>query len=481
MVIATTLCALALSLSLGEEEYYEISTIPIPEEIILEVSGIEILKDGTALIATRRGNVYSVTGAWEDDASNAQFSLFAQGLQEPLGLLDHEGWVYVMQRGELSRMRDTRGDGRVDELETICDLIPISGNYHEYNFGPVIGPDGNFWVTTNKPFGGEPFGRAEWRGFTMSITADGQMLPTCSGLRSPAGVEASPWGDVFYTDNQGEWCGASKLSIMRPGDFHGHPHGIGSCKSEEWPFSIVDNVPNGKLFPEVKEEIPELRMPAVWFPYDKMGRSPAGMAWDTTEGQFGPFAGQLFVTDQYDASVLRVALEEVNGNWQGACFPFRMGLQCGAIRCEFGPDDSLLVGMTNRGWGGRGNSPFGLQRLRWTGETPFEIHTMSAIPGGFRLRFTSKINIDVSAQKTSFKMKSYTYKLHSGYGSPEVDTKDLNITAVIANEDALGLDIMVDGLRSGYVHELSADGVSSASGSSLLHKQAYYTLIEFAD
>jgi len=52
---------------------------------------------------------------------------------------------------------------------------------------------------------------------------------------------------------------------------------------------------------------------------------------------------------------------------------------------------------------------------------------------------------------------------------------------VIANEDALGLDIMVDGLRSGYVHELSADGVSSASGSSLLHKQAYYTLIEFAD
>ena len=93
MVIATTLCALALSLSPGEEEYYEISTIPIPEGLVLEVSGIEILKDGTALIATRRGNVYSVTGAWEDDVSNAQFNLYAQGLQEPLGLLDHEGWV----------------------------------------------------------------------------------------------------------------------------------------------------------------------------------------------------------------------------------------------------------------------------------------------------------------------------------------------------------------------------------------------------
>ena len=74
MVIATTLCALALSLSPGEEEYYEISTIPIPEGSVLEVSGIEILKDGTALIATRRGNVYSVTGAWEDHVRHAQIN-----------------------------------------------------------------------------------------------------------------------------------------------------------------------------------------------------------------------------------------------------------------------------------------------------------------------------------------------------------------------------------------------------------------------
>ena len=56
MVITTTLCALALTLPLGEEEYYEIATIPIPDEIVLEVSAIEILKDGTALVATRRGD-----------------------------------------------------------------------------------------------------------------------------------------------------------------------------------------------------------------------------------------------------------------------------------------------------------------------------------------------------------------------------------------------------------------------------------------
>lgn len=482
MVICATLLTLSLfGLSEGEEEFYEIATIPIPEHIILEVTGIEVLDSERTLIATRRGDVFTLRGAWDDDVSEATFQLFAQGLHEPLGLLEHDGWIYVMQRGELSRMRDTRGDGRMDELETVCDLIPISGDYHEYNFGPALDPDGNFWVTTNKPFGGEPFGRVDWRGFGMRITPSGELLPSCSGLRSPAGVETSPWGDVFYTDNQGEWCGAGKLSILKPGEFHGHPHGLPSCKKSEWIYATVEDVPNGKLFPEVAEEIPELRLPAVWFPYNKTGRSPAGMAWDTTEGAFGPFAGQLFVTDQYDASIVRVCLEEVNGNWQGACIPFRMGFQCGAVRCDFGPDGSLLVGMTNRGWGGRGNSPYGLQRLRWTGETPFELLTMGAIPGGFRLRFTTELNCDISAHASCFTMKSYTYKLHSEYGSPEVDKRDLAITAVTAHEDKRGLDLEIEGLRSGYVHELNAVGVTSGEGGSLLHKQAYYTLISLAD
>ena len=478
MVITTTLCALALTIAFGEEEYYELATIPTPDGLVLEVSGIEVLEDGTALVATRRGNVYRVTGAWDDDVSDAQFHLYAQGLQEPLGLLSHEGWVYVMQRGELSRMRDTRGDGRIDELETICDLIPISGNYHEYSFGPAIGPDGNFWVTTNKPFGGEPFGRAEWRGFTMSINDAGEMHPTCSGLRSPAGVETSPWGDVFYTDNQGEWCGASKLSIMKPGDFHGHPHGIASCKKEEWTYSVVENVPDGKLFPEVKEEISELRLPAVWFPYDKMGRSPAGMAWDMSEGKFGPFAGQLFVTDQYDASVMRVSLEEVNGNWQGACYPFRMGLQCGAIRCEFGPDNSLLVGQTNRGWGGRGNKPYGFQRLRWTGAVPFEVHSMKARPDGFLLTFTNVVDPVAAAEVANYQLESYTYKLESRYGGPEVDKKQVVVKSAQVVDDGKAVRLVLGEMRAGYVHELRMQNLASKDGAKLLHPEAYYTLVK---
>jgi len=459
-----------------EEDYYRIHTVPLPPGLALEVGGIAMLPDGRPLICTRRGEVWIVEGALDGSGEGASFKLFMEGLQEPLGLLVHEGWVYVTQRGELSRMRDADGDDRAEELETVCDTWRVSGNYHEYNFGPRLGPDGNFWITTNKPFGGEPFGRVPWRGFALRITPEGEMIPTCSGLRSPAGIEASPWGTVFYTDNQGEWCGASKLSALEPGSFHGHPWGVFSCELPEWPYEHPGPSPEGVLMPEVAEENPNFRLPAVWFPYDKMGKSPSGMAWDEGAGEFGPFAGQLFVGDQHHASVMRVYLEEVEGHWQGACLPFRNGFQCGVIRVRFAPDGGLLVGMSNRGWGGRGNSPYGLQLLEWTGELPFEIHSMSARPDGFELSFTKAVDPESAANPESYRMQSYTYELHAAYGSNEMDTAQPSIERVEVSEDGMRARLFVGGMRAGYVHELHSEGVRSAEALPLLHTEAYYTL-----
>jgi hypothetical protein len=104
---------------------------------------------------------------------------------------------------------------------------------------------------------------------------------------------------------------------------------------------------------------------------------------------------------------------------------------------------------------------------------------MSAIPGGFSLRYTERIKTE-ELDLSSFKMKSYTYKLHSPYGSPEVDTKELTISSLKAHEDGLGIELIVEGLRSGYVHELDAGGVRSNDGEKPVHKKAYYTLIELA-
>ena len=461
-----------------EDDYYRIVPLPIPEALVLEVSGITLLADGRPLVCNRRGEVFVVENAYDDPAENVLFHKFAEGLQEPLGLLRQGDWIYLAQRGELTRMRDVDGDDRADEFETICDTWRVSGNYHEYNFGPTLGPEGNFWITTNKPFGGQPFGAVPWRGFAMRITPEGEMIPTVCGLRSPSGVQASPWGDVFYTDNQGEWCGASKLSWLKPGSFQGHPHGLASCEQDLWPYEHPGEIPNRVLMPEVSKQVESFQMPSVWFPRDKMGRAPAGFVWDTTEGAFGPFAGQVFVTDQYEASVMRVSLEMVQGHWQGACYPFRRRLGTGALRLQWAPDGSLIMGGTDRGWPSLGTNGrgFGLERLVWTGEMPFELLEMSARPQSFHLTFTETVDPESALDPESYDLSSFTYILHSTYGSPEVENETLSITSCTLGDDGRSVELMVEGLRAGWLHELHLDGVRSAGGAPVLHPRAYYTL-----
>ena len=71
--------------------------------------------------------------------------------------------------------------------------------------------------------------------------------------------------------------------------------------------------------------------------------------------------------------VLRVYLEKVEGQYQGACFRFAEELQCGVLRLAWDAAGDLLVGQSNRGWNSLGNRSFGLQKIHWTSEVPFEI------------------------------------------------------------------------------------------------------------
>jgi hypothetical protein len=477
-----------------EKDFWTIHDVPEPEGIALEVGGILALGNGKVMVCTRRGQVWVIDHAY-DDTRDPVFTLWADGLQEPLGLNIHPddraawehsiatgkpytGSIWTVQRGELTRMRDTDGDFQGDVFETICDDWAISGNYHEYSFGPTFTENGDAWVTLNKPFGGQPFGVKDWRGWAMRIDGDGKMHPEAGGLRSPAGVETSPWNDVFYTDNQGEWCGASKLSHIERGDFHGHPHGIESAKHPESLVKYPGKVPDGMPMPEVKDVIPHFKMPVVWFPYDKAGKSPAGFVWDT-DGNLGPFfKNQVFVGDQHHAAIFRVFMEEINGHWQGAVFPFRYGFESGIIRLAWGEDGELLVGMTNRGWSSRGTKPWGLQRLDWTGETPFEVEKMEATPDGFKITFTRPFTPATAVEPSNYRMSSYTYKLHSPYGSPEIDTKTVPIELAQISPDNRTVTLRCSGLRKGYVHELHLSGVRDESGEPLLHDVAFYTLVE---
>ena len=224
------------------------------------------------------------------------------------------------------------------------------------------------------------------------------------------------------------------------------------------------------------KKIPEYMPPPILFPYGKMGNSASGVACDTTGGKFGPFEKQLFVGDQTASTVMRCYLEKVNGRYQGACFPWRSGISSGTLAIEITPDGSMFVGSTNRGWGSRGTKPHGLDRIVWTGKVPFEIHEMKARPDGFELTFTQEVDPATAADPKSYTMSSYCYIFQSAYGSPVVDEAKPQITKVTVGADKKSVRLVLDKVTEGHIHELHGDGLRSAAGQPLLHKQAYYTL-----
>jgi glucose/arabinose dehydrogenase len=458
----------------AESDYYRIIPLPIPEGLVIEPGALEMLPDGRLAVGTRRGEIYLVSGAWADPPKDLKFSRFAFGLHEILGLAYRDGWLYATQRPELSRLKDTDGDGRADVFETVNDDWDISGNYHEYAFGSKFDPHGDLWVALCLT--GSSSSQAKFRGWCVRITPAGKLVPTASGLRSPGGIGLNAAGDMFYTDNQGPWNGVCTLRHLAPGSFQGNPEG------NRW----YDQAPSmGRRPPDPESEsrimieaakIPELMPPAIMFPYPKMGQSASGIACDTSGGKFGPFKRQMFVADQSHSTLMRVDLEQVNGRYQGACFPFREGFASGNLAMLQAPDGSLVVGGTNRGWGSRGVQPYSLERLVWTGRRPMEVLSMRARHDGFELEFTEPIDPATGGNVASYSMSTYTYIYHKTYGSPEVDATRPKIKAATVSEDARRVRLVIDKLQAGHVHELHLDGVRSQAGEPLLHREAYYTL-----
>ncbi len=457
-----------------EDDYYKILRYDIPKGEVMEVGALEFMPDGRLAAGTRRGEIWMIQNALDPDPKKAKFSRYARGLHEVLGLAAKGDWLYVTQRCDLSRIQDSNGDGKADVFEVVNDGWGISGDYHEYAFGSRFDKNGDLWVVLCLT--GSFTSNSKFRGWAVRIAPDGKLIPTCSGIRSPGGIAANADGEMFYTDNQGPWNGTCALKHLVPGGFMGHPD------SFKW-YHLAKNLgsapekphTNSRFMTEAKR-IPQYVPPAILFPYGKMGQSASGIECDLSGGKFGPFAKQMFVADQTHSTVMRVALEKVNGHYQGACFPFRQGFGSGNVPIRFAPDGSLIVGGTNRGWGSRGPRPFALERLTWTGKAPFEIHEMHAKPDGFELTFTHPVDAKSAGDPKSYALKTYTYIYRAEYGSPEVDPTTPTIDRVEVASDHKSVRLVVSKLHEGNIHELSAGGVRSNDGLPLLHKEAYYTL-----
>jgi len=311
----------------------------------------------------------------------------------------------------------------------------------------------------------------------MKITPEGKSIPIASGLRSPGGIGPNEHGALFYIESQGPWNSSCSLKFLKPGGFMGHPVSFNWYKYAPHLKEPVKPESGTRIVTE-KEKVKELVPYAVIFPYIRMGRSITGYVVDRTAGKFGPFENQIFLGDFTQSIIMRATTEQVNGVWQGACYPFREGLSTGILNVQFTPKGRLLCGGTNRGWPVRGIKPFALERLDWTGRMPFEIKRINITPDGFKVSFTKPVEAKAGNDPKNYKLSTFTHIYHGGYGGPEVDQTTPEVKSAKLAADGLSVQIVLSELKRGHVHEFDLGLLRNRDQEKLLHRHAYYTVNE---
>lgn len=454
-------------------------------EQLFEALGLALTQDNTTVIATRTAGIWRmVKGQWH---------LFAEGTFDSLGVLveDKKGLTVIAgQKAELTRISDTNGDGIADSYETLFDAHSYHGNYHSYVHGPVRGGDGAYYISINLADGGDGStykaggkymgAQGGLSGWNIRVESNGKFAPWANGLRSPAGLGTGPDNRLWYSDNQGEYMGTSKIFVIEKDKFYGHPSGL-----VDLPGMTPDS-------PEITwEKVQNKRTNAIiLLPHNRVANSPGNPAWDTTKGKFGAFAGQMLMGDQTQSNLLRIAFQTVDGVEQGSVMPFIDGLESGVMRPLFLKDGSLLLGQTGRGWQAKGGHVASLQRIVWDGKTIAPAITrMLATPSGFAIELTQAVaaNIDAEQLKSLLAIESWVYRDAPDYGSDELGLQQDAIKSVALSEDRKTIRIDLASLAQAKIHPQQTARVYHAqlktktlfTGNAPEKMDAYYTLYQF--
>ena len=397
---------------------YSAQKVPAPTDPhgrpqLFEPMGIATDSDGSIIVTTR------TAGLWR--LKNHTWTMIAEGLLDSLSVIIEKDRLIVGQKPEITELRDTDGDGFYETYRTLSDDFLFTANYHEYLHGPAKGADGNYYFLLNlahrngrsihKANGKYMGSQGGYRGWALQVTPQGITTPFAYGLRSPAGLATSPQGILYYTENQGEYNGTSKLHHLQKNLYYGHPSAL---------TDLPGMLPSS---PEITWDkwSSKAAVPIALMPHSRVANSPGSPTWDTTKGKFGPFTGDMFVGDQTLSTMFRILPKKDLG---AAVIPFAKGFPSGLMRLCFDQDGALYVGQTGRGWRAKGGSEHALVKLSYTAN-PAPVPVLKDLTKDgetYTLHFTGP------APDLKLKVESWFYHDKPDYGSPENNKLTENVT-----------------------------------------------------
>ncbi len=158
--------------------------------------------------------------------------LYFKGGNATMGLAKAtDGWIVVATRRDVTRIRDSTGDGVADEQETLLSLDTAATYPHNGLAGVVVGPDWHLYVGQGENFGeayalvgsdgSRQVGGGEG-GNVFRCNLDGSKLERiATGFWNPFGLYFDPAGRLWSVGNDPDAMPPCRLMQILPGGDYG--------------------------------------------------------------------------------------------------------------------------------------------------------------------------------------------------------------------------------------------------------------------
>lgn len=347
-------------------------------------------------VCTVHGDVWTVSGL-DSTLKQLRWRRFATGLYQPLGLTIVGNDVYVLGRDQITRLRDTDGNGEADEYECVNNLYQTSAGGHDYVACLERDPADNFYFVHAT----QGVVRAAGDGKSVDVVAAGLRNPNGMGL---AMVEGKPV--LTAAPQEGEWTPGSAIYLVRPGEHYGFP-GPRGFKGTVTPTLALEE-PLAKL---------GVGAPFCWIPR-RADNSCGGQTW-IEPGHWGSLGGHWLHHSFGQCTTMLVVPEGHFPDRQGATVPLPLTFDSGICRGRFREQDDHLYVVGLRGWVTSATQDGCLQRVRRTA-TPIDLPiAWKAFRNGLEVRFAQPLDREAAQDPGSYHVEAWNYRYSASYGSAE--------------------------------------------------------------
>jgi len=388
---------------------YAIDTIELPRDnpwrTAIYCGDHDFASDGTAYVGTMTGDVWSVRGfAWDPlsrpDSSSprATWRRFASGLHHVLGIVVEDDQVFVLGRDQITRLRDTDGDGEADYYESFSRAYVTSPAGHDFICGLQRDRAGRFYTASGN------------QGI-LQIAADGQAVQVlATGFRNPDGICLMSDGTITVPCSEGEWTPASMVCAVRP---------VGKDPAiRGYEYSLQPPPFFGYGGPTADRSV---QLPMVYLPRGIDNSSGAQI--EVTSDRWGPLAGQWLHLSFGAGTYMLLLRDLVAGQLQGAVVPMPGEFLSGVHRGRFHPRDGQLYLSGMAGWGSYTTDEGCLQRVRYTGK-PVQLPIgWRAHQNGLAIHFSQPLDPTIAGDLTNHFAQAWNYRYSAAYGSAEYSAR----------------------------------------------------------